>query len=43
VVNGVRKAQGKTALEGFVMDNERITRFTGTNEMKDVGYHRCGY
>jgi hypothetical protein len=43
VVNGVRKLQGKPALEGFVIDNERITRFTGTNDMKDQGYDRCGY
>jgi hypothetical protein len=43
VVNGTRKMEGKPAVEGFVIDNERITRYIGANEMKDVGYNRCGY
>ena len=42
VINRVRKARGEELLDAYVIDNERITRYT-MNGMKDVVYGRCGY
>lgn len=41
-VNSLRKQLGQTYLNGYVIDNERITRY-GANGAKDQSYGRCGY
>lgn len=43
VINRVRKARGDQLLEGYVIDNEGITRYVGMNGDKDRTYGRCGY
>jgi hypothetical protein len=43
VINRVRKARGEQPLEGYVIDNEGITRYSGMNGDKDRTYGRCGY
>lgn len=42
VINRVRKARGEELLDAYIIDNERITRYT-MNGVKDVVYGRCGY
>lgn len=41
-VNSLRKQLGQTYLNGYVIDNERITRY-GANGAKDQSFGRCGY
>jgi hypothetical protein len=43
VINRVRKSRGEQPLEGYVIDNEGITRYSGLNGDKDKTYGRCGY
>lgn len=43
VVNNIRRLRGESALQGYVIDNERITQYTGTNNREDKPYGRCGY
>lgn len=43
VINHVRKARGEPPLDGYVLDNEGITRYVGMNGDKDRLYGRCGY
>lgn len=43
VINRVRKARGEPGLRGYVIDNERITRYVNENGYKDTTYNRCGY
>lgn len=41
--NSIRRSQGMPPIVGYVIDNERITKYTGTNDFHDRTYNRCGY
>jgi hypothetical protein len=41
-VNSARKVLGRSYLQAYVVDSERITRY-GANSDKDQPYGRCGY